>query len=340
MTISLKRISVAFIATLITVVQVNADDCKPVCQPACNPAPCCQPTCCPSPYCGPNCLPAPYCREFNFKGELLFWRPELCGLEGAFGDTTIATTVSPGVITTTVTETSKSPDYKWSPGFRVGGDMAFTCFDLEGAWTHYLGRAKFHDEGSYGRWKIRYDVIDLTFGRRWCVAPCFYFKPAIGLRGARIRQRLHSHLETFFTALIGDNTVYTDKDDREKFWGIGPELALDANWYMGHSLSLYGSVAVVSYYGTIRSENYDVDTFTSTVSVSDGKKRQGFNKIGTDAAIGIRWDKSWTYCTYDFLFMLKLGLEQHRIYDFSKLGSDGTLSLDGGIFGAGVGFRY
>jgi hypothetical protein len=248
--------------------------------------------------------------------------------------------VTPGVITTTVRETDREPHPKWTPGFRVGADIAFGCFDLEADYTQYNGRAFFHEGRQNGDWKIGYNQWDLIFARRFCIAPCFYFRPFIGARGVVIHQSLKAHLITSFTSIIGDNTIHTEKHDKENFWGVGPELGLEADWYLGAGFTLYGMVDAVSYYGQVHSKNYDVDTFTSTVSISDGKKRHCFNDLATDAAIGIRWDTTWNRCGYDVLFMLKLDLESHRIYDFSNLGSDGTLSLDGGAFGAGIGFRY
>jgi hypothetical protein len=167
-------------------------------------------------------------------------------------------------------------------------------------------------------------------------------RPFIGLRGARIHHRLKSHLETLFTSsLIGNNTVFTDKNDKEHFWGIGPQIGFDANWYVGYNFSFYGSFDVVTYYGDVRGKNLDTDTFTKTVSVSNGRRKHCFNNVATDAALGIRWDSCSTcFCGCDVCLMLKLGVEQHRIYDFSDLGSDGNLSLDGGIFAAGISFSY
>lgn len=295
-----------------------------------------------SMYCEPSCCETTAC-ALNFNGEVLYWRPELCGLESAFGDTAIATTVDENAITTTtITESDKEPHFKWNTGFRVGADITFNCFDLELDWTHFDGCAEFCENTQYGHWKIKYDVIDLTFGREFAATPCFCLKPFIGLRGARIHQRLKSHLETLFTSsLIGSNTVLTDKDDKEDFWGIGPQFGLDANWYLGCNFSLYGSFAVVSYYGHVRNRNFDTDIFTKTVSVCNGKKKHCFNNIATDAALGIRWDSCSTcFCGCNANLMLKLGVEQHRIYDFSYLGSDGNLSLDGGIFAAGINFSY
>lgn len=294
--------------------------------------------------CFPACEEANCCtkeRWLSLRGELLYWRPELCGLEAAFGTTAIATSVSSNAITTTtVTESDEEPHSKWSPGFRVGAGADYNCFDVDLAWTHFNGHANFHKNAQHGKWKIRYDVIDLTFGRYFYPTRCVAVKPFIGVRGARIHQHLNSHLTTLFTALIGNNTVTTDKIDSEKFWGIGPELGFDANWKIGCNFSLYGSFAVVTYYGHVDSKNFDTDTFTTTVSVCNGKKKHCFNNIGTDIALGIRWDKSIALCCGCVDFMLRLGAEQHRIYDFSDLGSDGTLSLDGGVFAAGVNYRF
>jgi hypothetical protein len=264
---------------------------------------------------------------------------ELDGLENDFGSTTIATSVAGGITTTTVTETDKEPSWKWRPGYRVGIDYSFTCFVLEADWTHYIGRATFHEDAQHGHWKINYDTLDFLFGRRCLVAPCFYFKPFIGARGLLSRQKLKSDLDTLFTALIGDSTVSTVKDDKERTWGVGPELGVEADWYMGCNWSLYGVFDVVSYYGKVKTEIYNTDTFTATVSIADGTIKRDFNVIGTDIAIGIRYDKAWSVAS-EVLMTIKLGAEQHRIYDFSNLGTDGTLSLDGGILALSLGYRY
>ncbi len=337
MSITLKKPYALIAGILVSMVgQVNAayqaeqDEEEPHCGP---------PTCRPSPYYGTNCMPDPYCQEVNLRGEALYWTASLGGLEAAFGRTAIDTTVAGGITTTTVTETDRAPHWEWRPGFRVGADYAFLCFDLESDWTHYNGHAHFHNNGQHGHWRITYDAIDLLFGRRFSIAPCFYFKPFIGVRAARIHQRLSSHLNTQFTSIIGDNTVTTIKNDKEKFWGVGPELGIEADWYMGANFSLYASFDFVTYYGKVRTRTHNTDTFTSTVSASNGKIRRDFNSIATDGSVGIRWDKAWSVAS-EVLLTIKLGVEQHRIYDFSDLGSDGTLSMDGANLALSMGYRW
>ncbi len=320
---------------------VEAYNSSPCCVPDYEPSPCCTPTCNPSPYCGPNCLPAPYCREFNVHGEFLYWVPELNGLEAAFGTTAVDTTTSPlGVLTTTITESDVEPDWHWSPGYRVGIDYTFLCFVLEADYTHFKGHAKFKDDLQDGIWRIKYDVVDLTFARRFCVAPCFFFKPFIGLRGARIHQSLNTNLVTDFTTGIVSNATLSNRQDSEKFWGIGPELGIEANWFLGCHLSLFASFDVVTYYGEVKSTNFDTDVIGQTqVAILHGRRKHPFNDIGTDGAVGIRYDRAWCVAS-EVLLMIKAGVEQHRIYDFSNLGSDGTLSLDGAFFEIGLGYRY
>ena len=302
--------------------QVNGVDC--------NESTNCEPKCCDTE-CG-----------VTYKVDLLYWRPELCGLEAAFGDTTIATTVDQnGIIFTTVTESDKEPHSKWNTGVRAGIEMRYNYFEVELDWTRFNGCAKFHEGPQFGHWKINYDAVDLTFGRTFNLLSCFDVKPFIGIRSVQIHQHLKSHLETLFTStLIGDNTVLTDKKDKEKFKGLGPQIGINADWYIGCNLSLYGSFAVASYYGDVKTKNTTTDTFTQTVSVCNGKKKHCFNTIATDMAIGVRWDSSSNFCGCETILTLKLGAEQHRIYDFSELGADGTLSLDGGIFEAGITFNY
>ena len=280
------------------------------------------------------------CGQVNCPGQLSYYKEQLCGLESAFGFTGVDTTVVDGFTTVNIIECDREPTSQWDPGFRLGAGTVWDCFDIDVEWTHFNGSAKYHEDEQHGHWKLRYDVIDLMFGRRFWIGSCVLLKPYIGVRGAQIHQSLKSHLEAFFTGVTTNDVVYADMDDKENFRGIGPEVGLRGYWLVGCDFSLYGKLNVVGYYGNVKGHGYNTDTFSNREVISNSRQKHCFNTIGTDAEIGIRWDKSICYCCYEFALMLNLGLEQHRIYDFSQLGSDGTLSLDGGVFGAGVGFRF
>jgi hypothetical protein len=281
--------------------------------------------------------------EVLLKGELLVWRGALSGLEAAFGKTFITTVNQDQLQVTTLKESNKKPNYKWRAGFRLGAEFMFERnFNLETDWTHFNGYANHENqEDKNGHWKLDYDTIDLTIAHNFYPCHRFFVKPFIGLRGAIIHQKLESNLVTTKTDIEQVVTTITTKlDDKEKFWGVGPELGIEADWYLGWDLSVYAMFDAVPYYGNVHSKNDDVDTILSTKNINDIKGNSCFNSIGTDGAIGIRWDKYLCYKNCDVHILLKLGLEQHRIYEFSNLGADGSLSLDGGVFEAGVGFRF
>lgn len=294
--------------------------------------------------CNPSCYfkPCSEASEILITGDFLYWKGALRGLEGAFGKTSIVISGQNQITTTTLTETDQEPHFKWRPGFRVGATYLLDCFDTDLNWTHFHGYGKHSNDNQNGRWKIKYDTLDLLFGYKFYPCDRFLIKPFIGLRGAKIHQTLHSHLETIKIEPLSVLTAITNLNDREKFWGLAPQIGLEADLYLGFDLSLYVTVDAVNYFGHVNSKNIDTDTFASlaAVNVSAWRKKHNFDSFGMDDSIGIRWDKFFCDCCYSMHLMLKLGLEQHRIYDFSDLGSDGSLSLDGAFAEAGFGYLF
>jgi hypothetical protein len=286
--------------------------------------------------------------EVLLKGELLVWRGALSGLEPAFGKTEITTVDQNQKLITTLEESDKKPNFSWKAGFRVGAEFLFErCFNLETDWTHFHGYAGHENqEDKHGHWRLHYDTIDLTLAHNFYPCRNFFLKPFIGLRGAFIDQKLESNIVTTKTdntqieAPATPETINTTIDDKEKFWGVGPELGIEADWYLGWDLSVYAMFDAIPYYGNVHTKNHDTDTLIKAQYINNVKKENCFNSIGTDGAIGIRWDKYLCYSDCDLHLMLKLGAEQHRIYEFSNLGADGSLSLDGAVFEAGIGLRF
>lgn len=298
----------------------------------------------PGPYSDPNCCDVNKC-QLAFEADLLYFAPQLDGLEAAFGTTAIDTTLAGGILTTTVTESDIKPHSEWNPGFRINAGIDSNRFVIGAQWTCYhQGKAKFSEGAQNGNWTINYDVVDLLAGYRISLSPCFNFTPFIGVRGALIKQKLKSNLTTLVTTPVGASTVLSTIDNKEDFWGIAPEIGLEIDWLIGCNFSIYGNVDVVSYYGKVKGTSHGTNVFATTTSVSNGKSHRPFNTWGTDAEIGIYWSKSitcnWGCSCIEIDFLANLGAEQHRIYDFSDLGSDGALSLDGGVFGIGIAVRY
>ena len=283
-------------------------------------------------------------KELLLKGEFLYWKGTLSNIKESFGNTEIEIKNSENTKITKLEESFKMPDAKWRAGFRVGADFIFDNFDLEADWTHFHGFADYKHHSQHGAWNLHFDQVDLALGHYFYPFSSCYLKPFIGLRIANINQTLKSHLETIKTEPTQETTITTKMHDREKFLGIGPEVGLEANYYLGKNFSLYGMVDAATYYGHVNNKYHDVSSYTNTVNDNNLKQKDWFNSICTDATLGVRWDKYTTCCKhYDMHFLLKLGVEQHRIYNFCNVSSqetDGTLSLDGAVLEAGIGFRF
>lgn len=288
--------------------------------------------------------------ELLFKGAFLYWKGELRGIECAFGNESIVTTGEEGVTLITKTEADTSPSFKWHPGVRLGSTFLFKDFDFDLDWSYFPGRAFYKkDEQHYGDWKLKYNDIDFKIGYKFYPSSRFYVKPFIGLRGTWIRQTLHSYLET---PKIDDQETFTltfNMHNKEKFWWIGPQLGIETNWYIGWNFNLYCTLDVVNYYGHDHANYNRVDHTPEdpdegnpeTNQTNIWTKKAKFNNFALDDSFGIRWDKYICRSEYDVHFNLKLGFEQHRIYEFSNLaGGPGSLSLDGGILEAGLGIRF
>lgn len=284
--------------------------------------------------------------EFIVKADFLYWQSELRGLDGAFGTTSlIVDNSTPGIEKTTLTEFDRKPDFEWRPGFKVGAYFLAHCFNMDLFWTHIHGHADYHKHDQHGKWKLRYDTIDLNFGYNFFPCCHFLIKPFIGVRGANIHQMLNSHLTALTqrpTEEGTENTIVTSNlHDKEEFFGIGPQVGVEGDWYLGKNFSLYGIVDWVTYYGNTNCDYDDTDSFTATLNIYNWNKRESFNCIGFDGVVGLRWDMHYDCCCKCCIhYSIKLGVEEHRICDFSNLGSDGALSLAGGFAEASIGIHF
>lgn len=291
------------------------------------------------------------------EAEYLYFRSSLCGLEPAFGRTAIDVSFTDPV-TTVITERHREPDWEWDSGYRVGIGYSFGgCdnYDIQLYYTHVNGRAKPHhhhrdgsssssssssDEGfrNRGHWKLKYDVVDLTFGRRinYCQ---FMMRPFVGVRFAEIDQKLHSRQVAVVTSGGAEGTIITELNQKEKFHAVAPEVGLETEWGFCDCWSIYADFAFAPYYGDVKARNNDTDLSTGAVTLHRFHAKRCFNSVATDSAFGIRWNTAFGGCgCNNMTFGLKLGVEAHRIYDFSDLGSDGTLTMVGGTVSAILGF--
>lgn len=269
---------------------------------------------------------------------LLYWRAFQDGLDTCI-PTNVSDTVLPdGRIISTFEGEGKNPHFKWNPGFRVGAGYEFACsnWDIETFWTHFNSKA--HESlcnENRLRWNIDLDVIDFLVAYQCDWNSCFTLKPYIGLRGARIDQKLRlggfPNSTTFATT--GENLAGTD--NKHKFIGVGPLAGLEVDVKVDQGFSLYVNGAISWLYGR---NDVRLTNSTATIAIIDFcriKNKINSTFIVADASLGVRWQTC--FCT-DKQFFLQLGYEHHRYFDYSRIGKCGDLSFDGVQIGLGVGF--
>lgn len=158
-----------------------------------------------------------------------------------------------------------------------------------------------------------------------------------GIRGARIDQKHHIHeFPSSEAAAIANDLIAIRTHNKEKFFGVGPLIGLEADWNIGCNFSLYASADVSWLYGNFHVRLAEADVFLDAANFSKIKKHLNASLAGADAAIGVRWQTC--ICKNTQLF-LQLGLEHHRYFDYNRIGDCcGDLSFDGVNFSAAVKF--
>jgi Legionella pneumophila major outer membrane protein precursor len=266
------------------------------------------------------------------SGDLLYWTVSEDGFDCNFGPTAIHTTTVNEIPTTAITEHNRDLDFDWEPGFRIGigGDWPCSGWDTGAFWTWYHGRGHGHQDHNHAHWKMHFNVADAVFGRRFWVGKCVNLRPFGGFRYAQIEQTLRSNLQTKIIASTGSGIVRSTYHKKQKYWGFGPELGLEADFYIGKRWSVYGDLdgAVLYGHNGTSFHNKDASALANNICNSSGKSHS--MKYVLDYGLGIRYELNhWT---------LQLGLEQHTYFGFNAMGCRGNLNLYGANLSAALHF--
>lgn len=289
-----------------------------------NSADCCY----QAPECAPTCAPA-CCAEYFIRADLLYLRAYEGGLEVCGPSESSDVINTDGSVTSAFRGKVDDLNFKWDPGYRIGAGYRTNSWDVELYWTHLYSKADRHGHEHSARWNLNFDVVDFLIGSDFYSSDCFTVRPYIGVRGARIRQRLHSF------ASETDRGTTDIARNRERFNGVGAITGFDAIWKLNCGLSLYADAAISCLYGRYRVRLDEAHTFPNAEDFCESRKHLQAVALVLDSAAGIRWEKC--FCD-NKRFMLSLGVEQHRYFDHNRMGCYGDLCLTGVVLSGGFGF--
>ncbi len=234
--------------------------------------------------------------DFYVTGSFLYWQPIQENME--LGIATSSTTATSLVVGTTENPGNViNAKFSYKPGFKVGLGMNFD-YDNWDAFAEYTWFHGTHTTSSNGpvstggviyalqghprlptvglngytsasnSWQLKMDFADLNLGRAYYLGTKVSLRPAIGVRGAWIRQNsTYSYtndgtLSQFITTGLPGSLASTATS---MSWGVGPSIALDSNWMFGYGLRTFGKAEADLLY--TRYNLSRLDTFSTLAGV-------------------------------------------------------------------------
>lgn len=222
---------------------------------------------------------------------------------------------------------------KWDLGYRIGIDYhAFCYWHVNLNWAHFDANSHRHHNEDSAHWKLRYNVVNALIGRDLRFNSCFILTPFAGLQAAYIRQNLDS-LSFEGECCTSDIAALLDQKDKEKFIGIGPELGIKGEWFLGCGFSCFGSVDAAILYGHFNGRSHILGN--EFFCECHEKHHDAACQTVADAAIGLKWEQC---ICYNMLLSFQLSLEHHQYFNHNHITDTGDLCLDGGAFAIGLRF--
>lgn len=301
----------------------------------------------------PCCATSPCCGTWIVSADLLYWRAcedgLICECDAADEVNFIDNGRTVSVVTAGDVDFKEHWDlgYRISLGYKNPNQWGFAAF-----WTHYHQNAKGKNKGeNHSHWKLNVDVLDLVVARDFTLGSCFNVTPFAGLRGAWLKQKVRGHFIASETGILSESSSSSSSSSRssseeitfstleeknkQDFWGVGPEIGIEADWKFGCGFSIYGGASAALLYGRYEVDFESEEVLTTATFIDNGKHHHCASQSVIDASLGLRWQKE--FCNARILF-LQLGWEHHRYFDFNQFGCSDDLSLDGLVFSGGIQF--
>ena len=249
--------------------------------------------------------------KWDLSADLLYWKAYEQG---------IAYTNKPSDVLTTDNFTKKqaiNPKFGWDQGFRIGTDYTLCTapWSLQGYWTYF--ETKTHGKKSFNsgppeflgiypiwsqnslssdyvssasfHWRLHLNLLDINMQYALsCFSDSLALKPFLGIRGAFLNQKLHADYAggTFFSG-VDINLL------RNRYYGAGPRLGLNAHYALTCGFSVIGRVAIAPLFGSFRIKQWETYLESSRFHRSTTKHHL---LLSTDGALGIQWKGVFAEC--------------------------------------------
>ena len=239
----------------------------------CEPVQCCEPApveCCPCPnqfqqgmplcnyyhpaYNAPARIDVAGCWDLDIYGSFIYWHVNEEGL--VLAAKTVATA---GQLNSSTPVGVAVQDFTYKPGFKVGFGFDldrdnWVCFAeytrLHQSTVHsstlnsnFFWRMNnlifpaisdlYHPTSLTSKWKMNFDMVDLSFSRPYYQGTYLTLSPYGGMRGLLITQSIHVEANP-------NQVNFATGITRSRCWGIGPNGGVITNWLLGSGFRFEG----------------------------------------------------------------------------------------------------
>jgi hypothetical protein len=270
------------------------------------------------------------------SGSFIYWQAMEGGLD--LGD------IIPLSITDLVSYTTTiNMNFKYKPGFKVAlgtklGGHDNWLLSAEYTWLHlsdvkeevlasdldseyYINKgwgsvSLSHFTATWGKWKLRYDMIDLEMARPYYIGTNLVLKPFAALRGGLIKQYydvVYSLTENRVTSSVWVKML-------EKTWLVGPRVGIDCDWIFFDYFRLIGNAAVGLFYQNFKTtgNHYRELSTGSTTYYWNAISKEGQLTPNLEGALGLGWG-SYFGEHNGWHFDLSALYEAHYFFDQNKM---------------------
>ena len=215
-------------------------------------------------------------------------------------------------------------DFQYDPGFKVGvgGNLPFDGWDLYLNWTHFHthptssvtsdGRnlvaffigtidttTPIIGERAHASWNLMFNSLDFDWGRRFYLSRTLTVRPSFGGKAAWLYQRIRYKLTGVRERDSGNPLENEFFHWTNKFWGVGPYLAINGKWTFGWGVGLYGEISGALLWGQFRQKThtleYNAEEDQGQVTISLVGTRVHFNthrvRPTLKAFVGLDWER-------------------------------------------------
>ena len=147
------------------------------------------------------------------------------------------------------------------------------------------------------RTSLKYDVLDFTFGRSFCISKTLIFRPFWGIRGLWLNQ---SQQAVYLREPLADSDLNeTDFDtfklqNKGETSGVGGVIGLDASIHLCQGFSLFGSgeASLLAAKSRFRNRQQAIFKDSDSLSTVNLKEKQNVPLATYHIAFGLNWETS------------------------------------------------